>query len=815
MRGHALLVLTFLIAACSADQEVGDQQLGGISNCRTTLPSSLNESWRWGGGHGYPDRINPTTCTVVHINQQAADADEQADGDMEVLLRNEAGSSISVGKVVFVDPGVELELTENETLFVAQGVTLASNRGEIVNGAAAPGAKLYTNSQQWDAPLIETSANNIRITGLRIWGSDASYCPEDCFSDPDTRTCVIPDGPDSGTEPDKCPYDNQGVMIKFQNVEVDNNDIGGFGFYSVAVWGTGNDTTRPRIHHNYIHHSQRRGLGYLILVDGDHNERAAADIEWNRLQDYRHAIATSGHRSQDYYARWNWVGEKNIGKFKEADGSPFPQGRAFDVHAEWLRTCSRDSDDEPCVGSYDSQTQTCSSMVDGCTDCQFISTPTQNCAVPPYAGGRIEVQGNIFRSGPDDDADEYSFDVRGKPFHGAWFYGNCTARGGISCAGITPPVDYEQCVALTWPKGGLDSATDGNPTTDDQCDDDEEQTRAVCQRLSGFPGSTQNYYTNVTTDQDPNGFTAWNTYSASPNDCDEGPFNAPERWCISSKGVGPWKYIATSHVGIDEMALGNFGDDARTDIFRATGSNWYVSFSGTDRSWVMVKPGATEQLSDLRFGDFDGDGLTDVLRRNGSAYEYVRSLGNATWGSWTSLSVTPTHPLDELGFGRFNNDTRTDLLWTSGSTWYVWINGGSGWTSVNNSSVTADQMTFEDVDGPAHGDTWNLTDAVWSLPDGSLRYWSPATAVDIARERTYAIYTDSPEATKLHFGRFVSTDRSDAFYSNGRFWWYRRYTGTGLETWVRLAIGAEYADEIAVGYFDSDPAPDVLFPGCQ
>jgi hypothetical protein len=64
-------------------------------------------------------------------------------------------------------------------------------------------------------------------------------------------------------------------------------------------------------------------------------------------------------------------------------------------------------------------------------------------------------------------------------------------------------------------------------------------------------------------------------------------------------------------------------------------------------------------LAGLRFGDFDGDGKTDVFAvtpKSGGAHQWMFSSGGA--GNFQNLAVGP--PLDVLEFGDFDGDRRMD-----------------------------------------------------------------------------------------------------------------------------------------------------------
>jgi pectate lyase len=74
-----------------------------------------------------------------------------------------------------------------------------------------------------------------------------------------------------------------------------------WGFSHAAVFlKTG--ASKAHIHHNYIHHNQRSGLGYGVCLD-----QADALIEANLFDWCRHHIAGTGRPGTSYEARYNLV----------------------------------------------------------------------------------------------------------------------------------------------------------------------------------------------------------------------------------------------------------------------------------------------------------------------------------------------------------------------------------------------------------------------------------------------------------------------------------------------------------------------------
>jgi hypothetical protein len=82
-------------------------------------------------------------------------------------------------------------------------------------------------------------------------------------------------------------------------------------------------------------------------------------------------------------------------------------------------------------------------------------------------------------------------------------------------------------------------------------------------------------------------------------------------WRVSWGGTSRWEEINTSQHGLPSLAFGDFNGDGKTDVFRAQGGAWFVSWGGTSR-WEEINT-SQHGLPSLAFGDFNGDGKTDVF----------------------------------------------------------------------------------------------------------------------------------------------------------------------------------------------------------
>lgn len=101
------------------------------------------------------------------------------------------------------------------------------------------------------------------------------------------------------------------------NVMIDNSEIYGWPWTGVSI----KKSRDANIHHNYIHHNIKSGLGYGVVVQNGH---ATANIECNIFDYNRHAVAGSGGSGEGYYATHNLV----------MQGGGRDAYHQFDMHAD-------------------------------------------------------------------------------------------------------------------------------------------------------------------------------------------------------------------------------------------------------------------------------------------------------------------------------------------------------------------------------------------------------------------------------------------------------------------------------------------------
>lgn len=256
--------------AGEADLEGGNEAFGAEHN-PTGNPI--------GGGEGYADGFTGGVRSVRDYGELARALDAVAAGD-----------------VVFVPRDAEIDMGGRPGLAIPQAVTLAGDRG--VGGSA--GGLVYSNVP--DTPILfRTAGDHARVTGLRIRGPYPHR--------------------------ERAAHSSYGIMTSHFALEIDNCEISGF---SVAATRFDEGATRGYVHHSFIHHNQKGGLGYGVSING-----ATVLIEANLFDWCRHHIASSGSPGSGYEARYNICLEHANGHLFDMHGGQ-DRGDATEISGDWM-----------------------------------------------------------------------------------------------------------------------------------------------------------------------------------------------------------------------------------------------------------------------------------------------------------------------------------------------------------------------------------------------------------------------------------------------------------------------------------------------
>jgi hypothetical protein len=219
-------------------------------------------------------------------------------------------------------------------------------------------------------------------------------------------------------------------------------------------------------------------------------------------------------------------------------------------------------------------------------------------------------------------------------------------------------------------------------------------------------------------------------------------------WMVSRGAAADWQPLGNFGVPLDQTYLGRF-DPAQTDYNRGIKPVTHAFWRRSDGQWLVTplsQPGAwmavassSAPLSSLRFGDFIGDGVTDVLSNIAGhwAFSYAAS------SPWQTLNPTLDDPVGKANIFIANldaDDNIDDVLrldtGTQGSstrtaTWQRSLHGRTSWSQWKSYAFTFDNSHPEDYVelGPAFTGEFGAApgDATLTIdPDRIGHFFSPA-----------------------------------------------------------------------------------------
>jgi len=170
-------------------------------------------------------------------------------------------------------------------------------------------------------------------------------------------------------------------------------------------------------------------------------------------------------------------------------------------------------------------------------------------------------------------------------------------------------------------------------------------------------------------------------------------------WWFSSAAQFPWTFLRADSNLTDAVALGDFDGDHRCDVLEEVSTQkgiWYIARSGKSPLEPLAKDAYGHAadfghpLSEVRFGRFDPS-------KRDHRVGVIRSLTHAFWrspqGEWF---ITPldkvdwqyiggsSFPLSALKFGDFDGDGVTDVLAVESGHWAYSSAGRKPWQRLNS-----------------------------------------------------------------------------------------------------------------------------------
>ena len=176
-------------------------------------------------------------------------------------------------------------------------------------------------------------------------------------------------------------------------------------------------------------------------------------------------------------------------------------------------------------------------------------------------------------------------------------------------------------------------------------------------------------------------------------------------WVIASGGTGPWQSIGAFGAPLKEVAFGQFDPSMQDLRPGATRRTTHAFRRAQNGEWLVTPLAAANwqptqsssfPMSKLRFGDFTGDGVTDVLAVQGGRW----SISKSAIGGWQRLNPFLADDVRSLYIADLNNNNIDDLIKLNRTeirigeiiketfTWWVSDDGRTRWRKLKTYSMT-------------------------------------------------------------------------------------------------------------------------------
>jgi len=144
-------------------------------------------------------------------------------------------------------------------------------------------------------------------------------------------------------------------------------------------------------------------------------------------------------------------------------------------------------------------------------------------------------------------------------------------------------------------------------------------------------------------------------------------------------------------------------------------------------------------------------------------------------------------PIKDLRFGDFDGDGLTDIFYTRGGQWWVWYGRTRVWTPAQTSSFPISAFLFGEFDDVRGTDIVAVTGGGWGYSSGATQPWARLNG-KLVGSFAKAVAAD-----------FDGNGKTDIAFSDGKRW---RYSRDGRSRLAVMRSGSGALKQLLIGRFD-------------
>jgi hypothetical protein len=234
-------------------------------------------------------------------------------------------------------------------------------------------------------------------------------------------------------------------------------------------------------------------------------------------------------------------------------------------------------------------------------------------------------------------------------------------------------------------------------------------------------------------------------------------------WWFSSGGKAEWRLLNRRTQRTSELIFGDFDADDRTDVVAMIDDRLMVSWAGGSRWFPLTGSLPNMTIEDIAVGQFDSDPRADLFFGDGSKWFWAPA-----GGPWHQFGFSG-YRVSDLRFGDFTGDGLTDVFNSANGTWKIVTGVWQPWQDLGPAQLPEDthELVVADFDGDGIADVG----ANHPTQAGSITFhtWMMSSR---GTDAPSAFATDDQHMVDLPIGRFDDNKGADVLRWYDELWFW-------------------------------------------